>query len=182
MIASIPLAKIPLIVIDPLEPQRNSRATVTLELGDGRTLVREARVDRLAGEVERSGRLARVIIEILDPLNRGGAPDQGVLLLGSYVRVEIEGPVIEDVIELPRSVLRENDTILVMDDSQLLAVRNYTVVLGRADTVLARIELQPGDRIITSPLGVAISGMPLEEIGSMELTGQPTSDEGNDGS
>ncbi|MEC9234292.1 MAG: HlyD family efflux transporter periplasmic adaptor subunit, partial [Planctomycetota bacterium] len=63
VIASIPLAKIPLIVIDPADPARNSRATVTLELGDGRTLVRRARVDRLAGEVERSGRLAKVIIQ-----------------------------------------------------------------------------------------------------------------------
>ena len=182
VIASIPLAKIPLVVIDPEDPARNSQATVTLELGDGRTLVRQARVDRLAGEVERSGRLAKVIIQILDPLNREGAPDLGVLLLGSYVRVEIDGPVIEDVIELSRSVLRENDTILVMDSAQRLAVREYTVVLGRSDTVLARIELEPGDRIITSPIGVAIAGMPLAEVGAVELTGQAAPAEGNEGS
>ena len=70
VIASIPLAKVPMIQIDPEDPSRNSRATVSLELGEGRTLTREARVARLAGEVERSGRLAKVIIEILDPLNR----------------------------------------------------------------------------------------------------------------
>ena len=168
VIASIPLAKVSMIQIDPEDPSRNSRATVSLELGEGRTLTREARVARLAGEVERSGRLAKVIIEILDPLNLEGVPERGQLFLGSYVRVDIEGPAITGVLELPRSVLQENDTVWVMDDSGRLAIRPYDVVLGRTNTVLVKAELEPGDQIITSPLGIAISGMPLETLDSLE--------------
>ncbi|MEE2681284.1 MAG: efflux RND transporter periplasmic adaptor subunit [Planctomycetota bacterium] len=164
VIASIPLAKLPLIVIDPEAPENNSPATVTLELGDGQTLQRAARVARLAGEVERSGRLAKVIIQILDPLNREEVADRGVLLLGSYVRVEIEGPTIAEVVELPRSVLQENDTVWVMDANRRLAIRSYELVLGRNDSILAKVEFENGDELITSPLGIAISGMRLESL------------------
>ncbi|MAJ46826.1 MAG: hypothetical protein CBC35_05905 [Planctomycetes bacterium TMED75] len=177
VIASIPLAKLPMIRIDPEDPARNSRATISLELGEGRTLTRQARVARLAGEVERTGRLAKVIIEILDPLNREGVPGRGRLLLGSYVRVDIEGPELEDVLELPRSVLQENDTVWVMDDSGRLAVRSYEVILGRTNTVLVQASLEPGDQIITSPLGIAISGMPLETLESIS-SGTPTESAG----
>lgn len=164
VIASIPIAKLPLITADPLEPAGNSPATVTLELGDGRSLVREARVARLAGEVERSGRLAKVILLIDDPLNLERRPDRDPLLLGSYVRVDIEGPEIRDVVELPRSVLHENDTVWIMDAEDRLAIRPVEVVVGRPDSVLARVELGPTESIVTSPLGVAIEGMPLEGL------------------
>jgi RND family efflux transporter MFP subunit len=166
VIASIPIAKLDWITVDPLNPDSNSTATVTLELGDGRSLVRTARVSRLSGEVERSGRLAKVILLIEDPLNLEREPERGMLLLGSYVKVEIEGPEITEVAELPRSVIHEDDTVWVMDTRDELAVRTIEVVVGRPDTVLARIDLAPGESIITSPLGVAISGMPLEELGS----------------
>ena len=182
VVASIPLAKLPLILIDPMNPELNSRATVSLELGDGRSLKREARVARLAGEVERSGRLAKVIIQILDPLNREGETDRGVLLLGSYVRVEIEGPEIEGVVELPRSVLQENNTIWVMDQDNRLAMRSYDVVLGRTDSILARVGFEPGDQVITSPLGIAISGMQLETIEQFELSETTPDEDGGDGS
>ena len=182
VIASIPLAKLPLITIDPDDPSRNSTATVTLELGDGQSLVREARVARLAGEVERSGRLAKVIIQILDPLNRADETGRRPLLLGSYVRVEIVGPEIDGVIELPRSVLQENNTIWVMDDEGRLAIRSIDVVLGRTDTVLARASLETGDQIITSPLGIAITGMPLQTVEEYKLSEQKAATAPGDGS
>ena len=166
VIASIPIAKLDWITIDPENPESNSRASVTLELGDGRSLVRNARVSRLSGEVERSGRLAKVILLIEDPLNLARDPDRGRLLLGSYVKIEIQGPEITGVVELPRSVIHEDDTIWVMDTKDELAIRRIEVVVGRPDTVLAKVELSQGESIITSPLGVAISGMPLEQLGS----------------
>lgn len=166
VIASIPIAKLDWITIDPENPESNSQATVTLELGDGRSLVRSAMVSRLSGEVERSGRLAKVILLIEDPLNLERDPGRGRLLLGSYVKIEIQGPEITGVVELPRSVVHEDDTIWVMDTNDELAIRTIEVVVGRPDTVLAKVQLSQGESIITSPLGVAISGMPLEQLGS----------------
>ena len=165
VIASVPIAKLDWITIDPEQPERNSTARVSLELGEGRRLERTARVSRLAGEVERSGRLAKVILLIDDPLNRDEEPGRTPLLLGSYVRIEIEGPEITDVIELPRSIIHEDDTIWVMTNDDTLAIRKLDVIVGRIDSVLARVELAPGEEIVTSPLGVALPGMPLERLG-----------------
>ena len=165
VIASVPIAKLDWITIDPEQPERNSTARVSLELGEGRRLERTARVSRLAGEVERSGRLAKVILLIDDPLNRDEEPGRTPLLLGSYVRIEIEGPEITDVIELPRSIIHEDDTIWVMTNDDTLSIRKLDVIVGRIDSVLARVELAPGEEIVTSPLGVALPGMPLERLG-----------------
>lgn len=164
IVVSIPLAKLEWIIIDPEDPQRNSKAKVSLELGDGRALVREAVVSRFSGQVERSGRLAKVILTVSDPINRDGVPGRGVLFLGSYVRVDIEGPEVSGVVEIPRAVLQENDAVWVMDSESRLAVRSCDIVVGRTDTVLARIPFEPGDRIITSPMGMAIEGMLLQRL------------------
>ena len=168
IVVSIPLSKLEWIVIDPERPELNSRATITLELGDGRTLVREAVVARLSGQVERSGRLAKVILTVADPLNRENVPGRGALLLGSYVRVDIEGPEVSGVVEIPRSVLQENDTVWVMDSDETLGIRRCDIVVGRTDTVLARIEFEPGDTIITSPMGMAVEGMLLQRLSDLD--------------
>ena len=118
--------------------------------------------------MERAGRLAKVILLIDDPLDLEGAGDRGRLLLGSYVRIDIEGPEIRDVYELPRSIVHENDTIWVMNAENELVIRSLEVLVGRVDSVLARVSLGPGESIITSPLGVALPGMPLERIGTTE--------------
>ena len=167
IVVSIPLAKLEWIIIDDEDPRRNSKARVSLELGDGRSLVRDAVVSRLSGQVERSGRLAKVFLTVSDPINREGVPDRGSLLLGSYVRVDIEGPEVEGVVEVPRSVLQENDTVWVMDAEGRLSVRSCDIVVGRTDTVLAKISLQTGDRIITSPMGMAIEGMLLQRLADL---------------
>ena len=167
IVVSIPLAKLEWIIIDDEDPLRNSKARVSLELGDGRSLVRDAVVSRLSGQVERSGRLAKVFLTVSDPINRQGVPGRGSLLLGSYVRVDIEGPEVEGVVEIPRSVLQENDTVWVMDAENRLSVRPCDIVVGRTDTVLAKIPFQAGDRIITSPMGMAIEGMLLQRLADL---------------
>ena len=84
------------------------------------------------------------------------------LLVGSYVQVRIEGPIVENVVELPRAVVRDNDTVWIMDAADELQIRDLQVVSGRPTTVLARLELGPDEQIATSPLPIAIPGMPLQ--------------------
>lgn len=167
VLVSIPLDKLDWLRIDPEDPASNSTARVILELGDGRRIERAGRVDRLLGEVERAGRLARVRVLVEDPLGLDPTIDETLepLLIGSYVRVEIAGPRVEDVLELPRAVVRDNQSIWVMDADRRLRFRDLDVIVGRPDTVLGRVALEPGDEIVSSPLPVAIPGMPLERLG-----------------
>ena len=56
------------------------------------------------------------------------------------------------------------------------------MVLGRADTILARVDFEPDDQIITSPLGIAISGMQLETLEQFTLSENAERTDEGDGS
>lgn len=170
IVASIPIEKLPWIKANQNNPEQNSTATIVLELGDGQTVKRTARVARIGGEVERAGRLAKVILLLDDPLALATDSTKQKLLLGSYVRVEIEGPEIEGVMELPRFLVHEKDTIWVITSDNTLEIRPIEVVSGRADIVFARVDLKPDEAIIASPLPVPIPGMPLERLGEKKAT------------
>ena len=162
VIVAIPLDQLPRLRVDPSHPDRSSTATIVQELGAGETVTRPARVDRVIGEVERAGRLARVRVVVDDPLGLQDSTASVPLLVGSYVQVRIDGPIVEDVVELPRAVVRDNETVWIMDAADELQIRDLEVVSGRPNTVLARLELGPDEQIVTSPLPIAIPGMPLQ--------------------
>jgi len=174
VVVSLPMDRLPWLRADPEDLASNSTAIVVQELGDGRNVVREGRVDHIIGEVERSGRLARVRIAVMDPLGLAASdpataidPAAGTdlpLLLGSYVRVEIAGPTLDDVVELPRAVLRDNETVWVKDATNHLRIQPVEILVGRPRTVLVRSFLGPDEEVVASPLPVAIPGMPLERL------------------
>ena len=58
-----------------------------------------------------------------------------------------------------------------MDAGSTLRFRKLNAIVGRPDTVLANVALEPGDEIITSPLPAAIPGMPLERLDAAGLAG-----------
>ena len=187
VVVSVPLEKLPWIRADPADPAGNSPALVIQELGDGRTVRRTGRVDRIVGEVERAGRLAKVRILVDDPLaSTPESTDPGTadvpLLLGSYVRVEIGGPRLEQVMELPRAVVRANDTVWIMGDDRRLDIRPVTIRVGRPDTVVVDALLEPGEEIVSSPLPAAIPGMPLERIAPAGRPGENVEVGGGTGS
>jgi RND family efflux transporter MFP subunit len=116
----------------------------------------EGRILRLRGDLEEQGRLARMQISLPAPLDVKPAP----ILLGEYVRLEIEGRRLENVIRLPRSALRENDTVWTVHNATL-AVRQAEVAWRDTDWVLVSGGLDSGDTVVTSDLGTPIDGMPV---------------------
>jgi RND family efflux transporter MFP subunit len=138
-----------------------SSVTVIQELGDGARVERTGRVVRRLGELDPAGRMARVVVAVDDPLALDAYKGEAALLLNAYVRVQIEGPVMDDVYELPRAALREQGRVWVMGADDRLQYRPVKVVLGRAETVIVRGELRPGDRVVTTNLATAVEGMLL---------------------
>ena len=87
-------------------------------------------------------------------------PPPAPILLGEYVRLEIEGTRLENVIRLPRAALRENDTVWTVRNATL-AIRPATVAWRDTDTVLISGGLESGDTVVTSELASPIDGMPV---------------------
>jgi len=158
-----------------------SKALVRYDVG-AYVIEREGRVIRQLTQVETTGRMARVVIEILDPL---GLKDEELkpLLLGAQVEVEIIGKTLEGVTELPRSVLHDDDKLWLFSAEAGVArgearaaaevetsgsyrvgsleLREVKVLRRRKDTILIRGGLSDDELVITSRIPTPVPGMRL---------------------
>ena len=148
---------------------KGSPARVLLDAGAGVVIERSGFVERLLGQVDAKGRMARLLVAVDDPLGLAAAraiaeaPETAKpratlpLLLGSFVRVRIDGAPLLDTTELPRVALVDDDSVwLVVDDK--LARREVEVAWRTADTVLVR-GLRAGEAVVTTPLASPTEGM-----------------------
>jgi len=126
----------------------------------GKSVFREGRITRVLGDLEKSGRMARLLVEVRDPLSLED-PNRPSLLLGAFLRADIEGRRIEGGFAIDRGWLRDGDTLWVMTDEDRLAIRAVDVLYRGADKVYVREGLKPGERLVISDLAVPVEGMLL---------------------
>ena len=162
---SVPIRQLEWIAFPGAGHPQGSPVRVIRERGSSEPVVRQGTVVELLGDVTQNGRMAQVLVSITDPLELAQpAQARQPLLLGEYVRVEIEGPELRDVIVLPRNAIREGTRVWVKNAGNELDVRPVGIVLSRKDTVLINQGIRDGEEIITSQLPAAIPGLPLQTI------------------
>lgn len=121
---------------------------------------REGKVIKLMGNLEEKGRMARLLVEVEDPLClKPENADKKPLLLGEYVRVVIEGRELSDAFTIPRSSLRENSQIWIATKDHKLDIRTIEVLWRDSEKVILRDGLNDGDLLITSDINIPINGM-----------------------
>lgn len=119
-------------------------------------------VIRLMGDLSPEGRMARVLIEVEDPLGlKNPKNDKPPLLIGDYVRVEIEGKKLENVYKIPRTTFRDNAFIWIAGKNSTLEIKEVHPVWRDASVVLIDNAIKPGDLLIISDLPAPIDGMPV---------------------
>ncbi len=144
-------------------PRRSQDTGADVVIGYRNGFERKGTVFKLLSDLESQGRMARVLVSVQNPLGLA-QPDAGQppLLIGEYVRVDIQGRQVDNVYRIPRSALRDNRHVWVVGDDGTLEIRNVDTVWRDARTVLIKEGLQPGDRLIVSDLPTPIAGMPLK--------------------
>ena len=121
--------------------------------------MREGTVIRFLSDLESNSRMARVVVEVKDPLALEDAnAGREKLFLGSFVKLEIELPTLQDAIRLPRTHVRSGDTVWVWKDEQL-EIRKLAIRHRESEDLIITKGLVDGDQIITSSLPVATPGM-----------------------
>ncbi|MEE8408171.1 MAG: efflux RND transporter periplasmic adaptor subunit [Myxococcota bacterium] len=148
----------------PKNGQPGSSARVWQE-ARGMRNERPGQVIQILSDVDPVGRMARLLVEIKDPLALQADGQSAPLLLGSYVYVDIEADELVDVIELPRKALRDGDTVWVVGSNHRLEFRPVRVDWRRDDTVLVGDGLLAGEQLVTSRLSFAVAGMRLRVAG-----------------
>jgi hypothetical protein len=117
----------------------------------------------LLGALETEGRMARILVEVQDPLGLNSAGNNQLpLLIGEYVRIEIEGRRLQNVYRIPRAALRDDANLWIVSNDGKLDIRKVDIVWRDTQTVLLREGLEPDERLIVSDLPSPIKGMPVQ--------------------
>lgn len=143
-------------------------AEVILEDGSDTPVRRAGAVVRLLGDLETKGRMARILVGVSDPLGLESGEDTRPLLLGSYVRVDIDAGDLPDVLCIRRSALREGNRIWVVGKDSRLHIRPARVLWTRAnempgtpedEVLIAPDSLREGEELVVSGLRIALPEM-----------------------
>jgi RND family efflux transporter MFP subunit len=117
------------------------------------------RIVRSEGARDERTRMLTLVAVVEDPYVRDGGPDRAALPIGIFVDARIEGREVAGVYEVPRSALRRDDRVYVVDAEGTLRIRPVAVVRADREAAWLRDGLAPGDRVVVSPLQVATDGM-----------------------
>jgi RND family efflux transporter MFP subunit len=139
------------------------------------------RIVRTEGEIDTKSRMVHVVARVEDPYRMTGDSATGdavvaPLAVGLFVRAEIAGSEVRNVVVVPREALRDGNSILLLDDEDRLRRRPVEVLRIDRDRVLVR-DVPVGARICVSPLQVFVDGM---RVRALEPTGGETRTEVNE--
>ncbi|MGE9271201.1 MAG: efflux RND transporter periplasmic adaptor subunit [Verrucomicrobiales bacterium] len=152
-----------------LQPEGTPRFTVAAEVG-GEIIEWPAELVRVEGEVERATLSGFAIAKIL--MNADGELPP----VGLFVRTEVEGRSVSDVVVVPRSALRGANTVWTELDRRL-RIREVHVVRSTKEAVVVSGEFDEEERLVVTRLSTPVEGMevnPVDESTAVEeqLEGQ----------
>lgn len=159
---AVPIAQLRWITIPGTPDETGSAVKLFQENVWGKERFRTGRVVRLLTDLELEGRMARLLVAIQDPLNlqeqNKGKPR---VLIGSYLRAEIEGTELEQLAKVDRRWIHDQDTVWIMNPDNALEIRQVTVAYRGQQNVFISEGLATGERLIVTDISAPTEGMPL---------------------
>jgi RND family efflux transporter MFP subunit len=144
-------------------PESAAGPSVTLRAEfAGRAHEWEGRIVRTEGELDPRSRMVHVVARVADPY---GEASEAPLAVGLLVEATIAGRSVPNAYVLPRTALRPDDRIYVVDGKAQLRFRDVEVLRTESDRIVVGKGLVPGDRVCVSPLAAAVDGMRVRVIG-----------------
>jgi len=123
---------------------------------------------RRIGNVDEQTRLARVLIEVRDPLGRES--DAPSLVLGTLLDVLIDTRPLSGVVRVDRNLLRSDDAVWVMTQDDTLDIRKPTIVFKDANYAYVNDGLSDGAKVVTTNLASVTQGLRLREAAPQNAT------------
>ena len=136
---------------------------VTLSaLQKGRKVEWPARIVRTEGVVDEKSRVTYAVAEVADPyrLHTDGEP----MPVGTFVSAAIQGSVVDNLIRVPRGVIRGTNELVFLDAEDKLAIRNVEIARSDSDYAYLSSGAEPGERVVVTVLESAISGLKVRTI------------------
>ena len=161
----LPLADAQLAYLDPsyaqtgLSGEKPADVLLTADYA-GDTQSWSAKLLRTEGDISTKSRFLHVIVEVTETLNSNGVR----LPVGLFVDAVISGRTVDNLVSVPRTALRPDNSVMVIDDGNQLHFRDVTVFKLSDSDVLISEGLASGERISISPLQFVVEGMPVTVI------------------
>lgn len=162
--AAVPVDRLAWITIPGTHHKHGSSATIETPGADQRFT---GEVIRISGQLNEQSRLAKVLIRVDDPLGLQSKTPVVPLMLDDYVRVNVEGKHIDNVIGLTRSLIRDDGQVWVYEKGGL-SIRDIHTVWGDDTHVYIDEGIKQGDCVIQSNLSGVVNGMELRSTNDPE--------------
>ena len=120
----------------------------------------QGHIVRSEGVVDEKTRVTYAVVRIDDPYQLA-ADDMSIapLPMGTFVAATIEGKIVENVLRIPRSALRGNGQIVLVDDNDLLQIRSVQILRADADYAYLLGGALEGERVCLTAIENPINGM-----------------------
>lgn len=152
--------------IDIPAAQTGAGATVRIfyDPAWGSDICRTGIIKQIQPGIETTGRMAKLIVEVADPLSlQPENRNKPVLMLDSCVTAQISGKAIQDAVKFPRTALRQGNYAWVLAADNTLDIHPVTIAARAPEYILVTDGLQAGMHLITSDIPTPVEGMKLRE-------------------
>ena len=123
---------------------------------------------RIEASIDPSSNTVQTIIRVSQPSTDEDHDVNGLrripLPIGLYVEADIEGRTVENIISLPRSVIRNNNQVLIVDAENKMHYREVEIFRLEEQQVLISSGILPGERICISPIQAVVDGMAVQPV------------------
>jgi RND family efflux transporter MFP subunit len=133
--------------------------TVSAYIGNTRFLW-QGQLMRLEAEVDERSRMIYGVTRLDMEQN----DDNPMLPAGMFVQAEIRGRRVEGVIRLPRSAMRDDNQVLVVDAENRLHFRQVSLLRLEHDDMLVEDGLADGELVCISPMQTVVDGMLVNPV------------------
>ncbi len=120
----------------------------------GRDLTWSGKIMRAEGKLDERTRMVNVVVRVEKPY-----ATKPPLVAGLFVTIEITGHTLENAAVIPRSALRENNIVWVVEEDGQLKFRQVEVARLETTRAILRAGLEDGDMVVTSGLKAVTDGM-----------------------
>ena len=158
--AALPVSSLNRLAIPGLNAEKGSEVTVTHSAENNVTIKKSGHIIRYLGELDGTGHMAQILVEIPDPLGLKSKSELP-LLTGARVTVAFAGKSIEGIYKIPRMAVRENDSVFILSTENRLLKKEIETVWRDENDIWTR-SLSSGDQLITSPIALPVEGMQLQ--------------------
>jgi len=124
----------------------------------GRHMEWLGKIVRFEAEVDTESRMLNIVARV------GNTGLDQMLTVGMFVHAEVQGAVKKDIYVLPRTALRADRQLLLVDKEGRLRSRNVGVLRLYQDQVYINAGLNDGDRVNISAVNTYVEGMHVKAI------------------